>query len=126
MSTATLRLHYRAIQNKVTSIQAIKINWKLLYFLAFMCSLAMLVFYVFGVNQLIQGTYLIKNYNKEIKNLLAENRSLEVVGTEASFLGLTPHDYSGCRLPYHIRFQSFPKTEVFYLGRGKNLHPFQT
>jgi|SRR3989344_421415 len=89
MSTATLRLHYRAIQNKVTSIQAIKINWKLLYFLAFMCSLAMLVFYVFGVNQLIQGTYLIKNYNKEIKNLLAENRSLEVVGTEASFLGLT-------------------------------------
>ena len=47
----------------------------------------MLVMYVFLVNQLTGGTYLIKNYNKEIESLSRENKILENNFAEAGFLG---------------------------------------
>ncbi len=89
MSTAALRLQARAIQNKVTALQAININWRFVYFMAFMCSLAMLVIYIFGINALTQGTYTIKKYNSEVKTLLAENRNLQIDANQTSYLGLT-------------------------------------
>ncbi|MBX4200859.1 hypothetical protein KW786_01895 [Candidatus Parcubacteria bacterium] len=89
MSTAALRLQARAIQNKVTVLSAINLNWRLIYFMAFMCSLAMLLLYIFGINALTQGTYTIKNYNKEVKSLLAENRNLQIDANQTSYLGLT-------------------------------------
>ena len=91
MTTAALSLGYRAInhkiKNKMTSAGVIKINWKLFYFLALSLSLVMLVSYIFMVNQLIQGAYVIKNYNKDIKVLLAENTELLASFAEVDFLG---------------------------------------
>ncbi len=87
MSTAILRLHYRVIQHKITSVNFIKINWKLVYFLAILFSSIMLIFYIFRVNELIQGAYLVKNYNKEVSDLLAENRNLQANFAESDFLG---------------------------------------
>lgn len=46
----------------------------------------LLLFYIFEVNQLTQGSFLIKNYNKDIKNLLVENRDLQTNFGQASFL----------------------------------------
>jgi hypothetical protein len=87
MSTATLRLHYRAIGKKVASGQLIHIPFKFIYFLMAVCSLCLLVLYIVNVNQLTQGAYTIKNYNKEVSSLSAENDNLQATFAESSFLG---------------------------------------
>lgn len=87
MSTAVLRLQYRAIQRTVTSLQVMHINWKLLYVCMIAACALMLVWYVFSVNQLTQGSFLIKNYNRDIKALAAQNRDLETSFAQASFWG---------------------------------------
>lgn len=85
MSQEALRFIQRASGRK-TALSVAKIPWNAIYFLAFLGALAMLIFYVFGINQLTEGTYVIKNYNKEIKMLLAENRDLEIAATKYSLL----------------------------------------
>ncbi len=57
--------------------------------MAFFGLLAMLMLYIFGINALTQGTYTIKNYNSEVKSLLAENRNLQIEANQTSYLGLT-------------------------------------
>ncbi len=86
MTTTTLS--YRALQHKIIPLNFIKINLKLVYFLAILFSLVMLVFYIFTVNELTKGAYLIKNYNKEVVSLLEENRNLQTNFAESDFLGL--------------------------------------
>lgn len=48
------------------------------------CSL--LIFYAFLINELTGGTYLIKNYSKQINTLSQENRNLEVNFAKTGFL----------------------------------------
>ena len=45
-----------------------------------------LLYYVFGVNELTKGSYLIKNYQKEITKLSEENAILETSFADISFL----------------------------------------
>ena len=85
MTTATLS--YRAVNHKFQSVSFPRINWKIVYMLAILLSVVMLVFYVYLVNQLTRGTYLIKNYNKEISALSKENNSLETSFAQSGFLG---------------------------------------
>jgi hypothetical protein len=87
MSTATLRLQYRALSHKMYSTRAIKVNGKLIYFLAMLLSFAMLIFYIFQVNELIRGNFLIKNYTKQSHALAVENRTLEDNFAQSNFLG---------------------------------------
>ncbi len=84
----TLTLSYRTIHNKITSVNFLKIPWKLVYCLLLLFSLSLLVFYIYSVNELTRGTYLIKNYNKEADSLIKENKVLENNFAETSFLGL--------------------------------------
>lgn len=46
----------------------------------------MLIFYVFFVNRLTQGAYLVKKYNQEISNLSKENKIMETNFAQADFL----------------------------------------
>ena len=91
MTTAALSLGYKSIQhkikNKIAFATHLKINWKLFYFMVVSLSLIMLVSYIFMVNQLIQGAYLIKNYNKDIAGLLKENKNFLANFAEVDFLG---------------------------------------
>lgn len=89
MTTTALRFQsiHRTMHRKITSLQVVKINWKAIYLLALGLCAIMIVFYVFAINQLTQGSFLIKNYNKEIKSLLAENRDLQADFAENSFWG---------------------------------------
>ena len=82
----TLALSYRAISHKISSVNLpkIKINWKIVYSSGILLSLLMLVFYVYLVNGLTMGTYLIRNYDKEINLLLDENKILENSFTKIS------------------------------------------
>lgn len=83
----TTALSYRAIHNKFTSVSFPIINLKMVYVFSTLLSSLMLVFYIYSVNELTKGAYLIKNYNKEINTLLNENKELEANFAKASFLG---------------------------------------
>jgi len=51
-----------------------------------MC-LSLLIFYVWQVNELTRGTYVVNNYLKEISKLSEENKNLQISFAESSFLG---------------------------------------
>ena len=85
MTTATL--NYKSIQYKISLTRLIKINWKRVYIAALACSLMLLVLYIFRVNELTQGAFLIKNYTKKIYVISQENKILESDFAESGLLG---------------------------------------
>jgi hypothetical protein len=63
------------------------INWKLACLSGFFMASVLLIFYVYQVNYLTGGTYLISRYEKEAKGLSEEGKNLEVSFAENNFLG---------------------------------------
>jgi|SRR3989344_4623578 len=82
----TLTLGYRAINNKIKTISLPIINWRMFYILGILSIISMLVLYVFLVNGLTRGTYLIKDYNKELNGILVESRILETNSNKTGLL----------------------------------------
>jgi len=62
-------------------------NWKDICFAGFFISLSLLVFYVWQINSLTKGSYLINSYEKQTSQLSEENKNLQVSFAENSFLG---------------------------------------
>lgn len=91
MTTATLSLNYSKIQKKlqakINSVEIPATNWKIICLAGFIISSALLVFYVWQVNDLTRGYYLTNNYEKQISKLSDENKNLQVSFAESSFLG---------------------------------------
>ena len=83
----TLALSQRTAHQKIATLHIPKIPWKIWYAVGIFFFLAMIVSYIFLVNELTKGSYMIKNYNTKIDNLLSENRKLETNFAESSFLG---------------------------------------
>jgi len=63
-----------------------KINWKLLIFLGFCTMLFFSVLYIFQINQMIEKSYLIRSYEKEMIQLTQENKNLEVNLAQISYI----------------------------------------
>ena len=53
----------------------------------FALALMLLVFYVWQINYLIRGSYLISSYERQVSQLQEDNKKLEVSFAENSFLG---------------------------------------
>ncbi len=89
MTTATLSFSrvQRNIQTKIDSIDIPVINWKAICFAGFFVSLTLLVFYVWQINNLTRGSYIINGYEKQISALSEQNQNLEVSFAESSFMG---------------------------------------
>ncbi|KKP32338.1 MAG: hypothetical protein UR22_C0013G0010 [Parcubacteria group bacterium GW2011_GWC2_32_10] len=83
-------LAYSLSKVKTISLALPEINWKKFYIIGVLMTISLiflsLLFYVFGVNELTKGSYLIKNYQKEITKLSAENARLETNFAEIGFL----------------------------------------
>ena len=77
----------KRVQTKVNSVELPSINWKAVCFAGFFMSLALLIFYVWQINDLTRGSYLINTYEKQANKLSEENKNLEVSFAENSFLG---------------------------------------
>ncbi|MCX6720401.1 MAG: hypothetical protein NTW11_01190 [Candidatus Staskawiczbacteria bacterium] len=77
----------KSIQSKVRSINLPVINWKSVCFVGFFVSLSLLVFYVWQINNLTRGSFLVNSYETQISKLSAENKNLQVSFAENSFLG---------------------------------------
>jgi hypothetical protein len=89
MTTATLNLYrvQKNLQAKMDSVDFPVVNWKSVCCIGFCMSLALLVFYVWQINDLTRGSYLTSTYEKQISALSQENKGLEVSFAESSFLG---------------------------------------
>lgn len=102
-----ISLTYRAIHSKVKSIDLPLVNWKMVCCVGILLCFSLLFFYIFSINQLTSGAYLIKNYNQEIAGLLSDNRSIE-----ADFAGVNLLD----KVHSNAERLGFEKTsEVKYL-----------
>ena len=86
----TIALTYTRLQKKVQlgidSVDLPIVNWKMVCFLGFFVAFSLLVFYVWQINDLTRGYYLINSYNKQISKLSDENKNLQISFAESSFL----------------------------------------
>jgi hypothetical protein len=91
MTTAAISYHkvHKNLQTKISSVSLPIINWKVVCFIGFFMSLALLIFYVWQINDLTRGSYLINGYEKQINKLSEENKNLVVSFAESSFFGQT-------------------------------------
>jgi len=89
MTTAILNIYraQKSLQTKINSIEAPCVNWRKFCVIGFVGVLALLVFYVWQVNGLIKGSYLVKSYQSDIVKLSEENKKLQISFAESSFLG---------------------------------------
>ena len=89
MTTAVLNYLrvQKNIQSRVRSIDLPEINWRAVCFIGFFISFGLLIFYVWQVNALTSGAYLINDYQKQVFTLSEENKNLEISFAENSFLG---------------------------------------
>lgn len=76
-----------AIQHKLRAISLPAVNLKAIYFFGVMALFLMLVFYAYSINVLTGGSYVIKNYNKEISKLQSQNNALEAGQASNGFMG---------------------------------------
>ena len=83
----TLTLTRQAVQEKNRTVKFPRVAWKTLYLIGAALLLTMLVFYVYLVNQLTGGSYLIKNYHREISSLETKSKVLQTNFAESGFLG---------------------------------------
>ncbi len=83
----TLTLSYRILKAKTKSASLPDINLKVICLFCCLSLILLLAVYIFLVNQLTLGAYLIKNYNKEINQLSEQNRSLEINLAQVNFMG---------------------------------------
>jgi len=89
MTTTALRLSsiHKKTQTKLETLEMPKINWKLIFIACVFVFLALWVLYTFSINGLTRGAFTIKSYEKQISELMQENRKLEVTFAENNFLG---------------------------------------
>jgi hypothetical protein len=89
MTTATLNfLKTKKISKaKIISINFPTVNWKLICATSLLLCLCLLVYYVWQINYLTKGSYLIGSYQQQINRLNNEKKDLEVSFARASLLG---------------------------------------
>lgn len=89
MTTIALsnREAHRAQARHAKELSLPQANWKMLYFICIACLGILLCFYVFFINELIKGSYLIKSYRNQIAKLSQEHKALSSEFAEAGFLG---------------------------------------
>ncbi len=89
MTTAILTINrvQKKLQARINTIELPAINWKAVCVAGFFMCLALLVFYVWQVNTLTGGSYLVNDFQKQIHKLSEENKNLQISFAENSFLG---------------------------------------
>ena len=84
---SSIALTYRAINSKIKSVGIFNINWKFVLLIGVVIFGLMLVSYIYLINELTQGSYLIKKYNNKISELSSKNSQLEAQLAQSGFLG---------------------------------------
>lgn len=86
---SAIAIRYHQVANRVKAVALPAVNWKFLYAMGVGMALALLVVYVWQINALTGGTYLLKDYNKQLDALTKENAALQQKFAQTDFLGST-------------------------------------
>ena len=89
MTTATLsypRIH-KNNHSKTKSMELPQANWGIICIVGIVFCSFLLFFYIYQINVLTRGTYLVAGYENTIDKISEENQKLEVNFAENSFLG---------------------------------------
>ena len=89
----TITLSAKEVGHRFKSLSMPAFSWKAVYGLAIMALAVMLVVYVALINNLTQGSYLIKSYNKQIDAFLPKIRTCRPLLPNPDFWAM-------CRLEY--------------------------
>ncbi len=76
-----------ALQHKLKTITLPAVNFRAVYLIGLTGLFLMLVFYVYSINMLTGGSYVIKNYNATFSQLQQENATLEANFAASGFMG---------------------------------------
>ena len=89
MTTAVLTLSRmkKNVENKIKSVELSTREWKRTCFLGAIFATLLLLFYIYQINILTRGTYLLNSYEKSLNELSQTNKKLELSFAENSFLG---------------------------------------
>ena len=91
MTTAILKYlwAYNKEQSKtrILKFPFLSLNWNISYIIGFIIITFSLFFYVYSINELTRGAYLIKKYEKAADSLLQKNKTLEVGFAKSGFVG---------------------------------------
>lgn len=72
--------------NKIFLLRFPRVNWRAFILLGFCAVLSLSVLYVFQINRMVQGAYLINSYQKQINELTQTNKNLEINLAQISYL----------------------------------------
>ena len=118
MTTAvfnSLRAH-KKVRDKIEVLDFTGINYKLICFFGFLVCLPMLVLYVWQVNGLTSGCYLINTYGRQISKLSEENKKLQVSFAESGFLGQVLQEVQSLNFQKvtSVKYIKIPENSVGY------------
>jgi len=82
----TLLLAIKSTRKGSKLIKLPVVNWKTIYAIGISLILVMVVSYIFLINQLTEGIYLIKEYNNKISDLYKENNVLQSEFAKSNFM----------------------------------------
>ncbi|HLD70712.1 MAG TPA: hypothetical protein VI937_02425 [Negativicutes bacterium] len=101
-----------ALQHKLRAITLPAVNWKAVYVLGIPALAMMLVFYAYSINKLTGGSYVIKNYHKEISQLQTENNSLEASAANSGVMG------NAQARAHYLGFEKTTQVKYIEVGEG--------
>ncbi len=84
-----------ALQHKLKSATLPAVNLRMVYLIGIPMLFLMLVFYIYSINVLTGGSYVIKNYNKQIAALQDENAALQTRFAASDFMGMVQSKAGG-------------------------------
>jgi len=73
--------------NRAIPVKFPSLNWKVFFILGFALFSFLIIFYIFEINELTKGSYLIKNYEKQLKEISGQSRILEMNFAKTNLLG---------------------------------------
>jgi len=89
MTTTVLTLSRmkKNMQKKIKSVELARVEWEKICFISLIAAGIFLLFYIYQINVLTKGTYLLNSYEKNINQISQANKKLEINFAENSFLG---------------------------------------
>ena len=87
LAYARIQKIQKNVRSRVKTIEAPIVDWRAVCVIGFFAVLALLILYVWQVNYLTAGSYLVGDYQKQISRLSDENKTLQISFAESSFMG---------------------------------------
>ena len=115
----TLLLGSKAIHRKIKIDSLAHIKLKPIFAMLLLAGVLISVLYIFQVNQLTKGSYLVKSYSRELETLGKENRVLQAEFAKAGIMEQVMEKAGGLGLERTSQVKYIKITENSFALNGK-------